>query len=828
MTERATKPAEEPAGAARTTKVAGEEGSRVPAGPRPAPSGLAPGQVLAFQRSVGNAAVAGSLTRSHPPSRPAPARVGKPAGNAAQAFLQRQAPSQGGSGGSGGSGLAEGAASEAGAGPAVLEERAGPDAEVPSARLQREAAPAQPPGAAGGGVGGAGQGAEGGSWWQQLREFGDLAARLGGKASEVWDKLGPFTDTLWAGVKGGFSGFVTHFSEHFQTQFQGWFANTMGAAGFQTPETWDLHGFFTMVFSVLGINLDSVQSRFAEIDQEGIDGVPELKALHEKGPIALVDLAEGELNTIQEEVVEDVKSNLVTSLVTQGVEFLIGMLAPAAGGVMALVRILRYFWDNRQAFKDLGNRLVSSVDSILGGKVDAVAQVVEGSLAATIPLVLSLFEHLLKLDKLAEKVAGIIGKVRGSITGLIDKVVGRAKEAGRRLMGGRRGAGKGAAAPVHPGETTHASEAARPAAGAANEPATAHAKDETKDDAKSLAVKRKAAAQLAAVDREPFKTKADLDRVLAKISSGLRGEGLKNLTAKEVGDTDRYEVFATASPPTKIREETVLSRVIQRAAQSRGPTKPTSPTSTVIKTETVEEKTEKDLIERAKKLVADKVRVLVHSRGGVGKGSPDVAVVDGLVKDEALNMTFVSPRKRGLAAFALNLREFFASYDTAGELVKPYSGGDHQSRFVIAAGKGYELDPKYREAWRRFFYPSGYGKELTNRKRQLLGTDYREGSTEGLRNPANHNQWYYEGHWYDHISRGPGEATYDHDPPVVQHWNTVGHNQTQAEREAWYQGGKWELVPRSLNSSWGSEVEGQGKIKMNPTVGPNFRGRGEQ
>ncbi|MFB9433347.1 RHS repeat domain-containing protein [Streptoalloteichus tenebrarius] len=52
------------------------------------------------------------------------------------------------------------------------------------------------------------------------------------------------------------------------------------------------------------------------------------------------------------------------------------------------------------------------------------------------------------------------------------------------------------------------------------------------------------------------------------------------------------------------------------------------------------------------------------------------------------------------------------------------------------------------------------------------------------------------------------ELTYDHNPAVVQHWIESGHNQTRAQREAWYyQTDNMEAMSRSENSRRGAMLK---------------------
>jgi RHS repeat-associated protein len=64
------------------------------------------------------------------------------------------------------------------------------------------------------------------------------------------------------------------------------------------------------------------------------------------------------------------------------------------------------------------------------------------------------------------------------------------------------------------------------------------------------------------------------------------------------------------------------------------------------------------------------------------------------------------------------------------------------------------------------------------------------------------------------------ELTYDHNPPVVEHWNSTGYDQTAADREAWYNNtDDMEAMTRSENSSKGAKLQSRYSDR---DPGPNY------
>lgn len=95
---------------------------------------------------------------------------------------------------------------------------------------------------------------------------------------------------------------------------------------------------------------------------------------------------------------------------------------------------------------------------------------------------------------------------------------------------------------------------------------------------------------------------------------------------------------------------------------------------------------------------------------------------------------------------------------------------------------------------------------------------------KGIAHPTEPNTYYWKGNWYKNA--GKTKATIDHrNPKVVEHWNTVGRNQTQKERRDFYSDfTNCEIAPRDANS-----IEGRLEVEetFNFEVGPNFRGPNE-
>ncbi|MFB9925567.1 RHS repeat-associated core domain-containing protein [Amycolatopsis halotolerans] len=113
-------------------------------------------------------------------------------------------------------------------------------------------------------------------------------------------------------------------------------------------------------------------------------------------------------------------------------------------------------------------------------------------------------------------------------------------------------------------------------------------------------------------------------------------------------------------------------------------------------------------------------------------------------------------------------------------------------------------------------YPKGYlqsthdtmATKWTEEGRALGGVP--RDPTTGARIPHDQLNWVdREGNpipYYD--AKGKTNLTYEHVPPVVEHWRDEGHNMTDAERKAWYnKTDDMEAMSRSQNSSEGAKLD---------------------
>jgi hypothetical protein len=173
------------------------------------------------------------------------------------------------------------------------------------------------------------------------------------------------------------------------------------------------------------------------------------------------------------------------------------------------------------------------------------------------------------------------------------------------------------------------------------------------------------------------------------------------------------------------------------------------------------------------------------------------------------------------------IEEFLRSMGGGHTIVAPFGGGDHKSMYAQVDGNvesGYSLSPGFRKKWRPLFYGSRYNDDVVRYRDKYV--DDRT-HPEDRNKPRAERRWKYENAWFV-INKDGGDATVDHDPPVVKHFKDLGKNLAQKARVDWYKagGGKQppDIMPRSVNSEFGSDDERAAPYE----IGEDFRGPGDR
>ncbi len=163
---------------------------------------------------------------------------------------------------------------------------------------------------------------------------------------------------------------------------------------------------------------------------------------------------------------------------------------------------------------------------------------------------------------------------------------------------------------------------------------------------------------------------------------------------------------------------------------------------------------------------------------------------------------------------ANQLKAIGTEFEIQSLLVPP-----HKSKFVKASVTGYHIKSEFQKEIRDKFYPSNYDSSTYQWKDDFLKNNP---------DPNNSKNFLDE----EKRSEPKLQATIDHQPRVVEHWESEGKQTTQSDRATWYKGGAnnqkhLRIIARKYNSSDGAEARKQGLTYKPDNIGKGFSGPDE-
>ena len=292
--------------------------------------------------------------------------------------------------------------------------------------------------------------------------------------------------------------------------------------GVYIPTAFTLVEIVKFVFSVLGISWQNIRQKLVKVV-----GEPAVKAMETgfdivvtlvtQGPAAAWDKIKEQLGNLKDTVINGITDFVVDTVVKKAIPKLLSMFIPGAGFISAIISIydtVMVFVNKISQIVQVVTGFIDSIVAIAGGQITAAANKVEQALANVLSLAINFLAGFVGLGKVADKVMGVIGKVRATIDraldALINWIVNTAKRLFARVFGRREDTGVGG-------------------------------------DVKQKA-ERALAPKLSSIGGDG----SGVQSALNEVHGQLRGEGLKQLHVVPTAYADEFEVHAVASPGTKV------------------------------------------------------------------------------------------------------------------------------------------------------------------------------------------------------------------------------------------------------------------------------------
>lgn len=256
------------------------------------------------------------------------------------------------------------------------------------------------------------------------------------------DPMG-FTMNLIKALKTGFGAFFGNIREHLVGGMVEWLGNSLEDAGIKMPDDFDLKGLFMISAQVLGITGGHVREKLGNV----LGGTPtafveqvwgRMSGIANQGPAGVWELCKGQLTPVMRSLREALMEFAISQPLTKGMEWMGEALNPTGGIVMAVKAVyqaLKFVYDLSMGLSD--KLLVPFWNAIRSAVVDgggsAVAMLVD-VLKKSVGGVINLFQHLLGLGEIADKIKEIIVRFKSLIESAIERSLGGVKHTYRHLL----------------------------------------------------------------------------------------------------------------------------------------------------------------------------------------------------------------------------------------------------------------------------------------------------------------------------------------------------------------------------------------------------------
>ncbi|MCF2218387.1 hypothetical protein H9Q08_03635 [Chryseobacterium sp. PS-8] len=269
----------------------------------------------------------------------------------------------------------------------------------------------------------------------------------------IMDPIG-FFKNLIAGVSQGFTNFGTNIWTHLKTGFFGWLTGAMKGISFTMPEdVFSLKGIFSITTQVLGLTWDGIRNIGARVIGEPVMKV--LETASEKGleiiPIVRKDGAAGLWEYLKDQfadlkatVMDAMMDIIQTQVIQAGIKWVMGLMTPVGAFIkaaMAIIDMVKFFIQRAAQIMELVKAFTDSIKAIASGNVSAVAKSIENALGRAVPVLIGFLASLLGIGGLADKILGVIRKIRQRIENAIVKFWNFIKGKAKGLLG-KIGVGK--------------------------------------------------------------------------------------------------------------------------------------------------------------------------------------------------------------------------------------------------------------------------------------------------------------------------------------------------------------------------------------------------
>jgi len=254
----------------------------------------------------------------------------------------------------------------------------------------------------------------------------------------------PFVRNLVRAAKLGLSNFADNFVAHLKAGLIEWLVGAL--PGVYIPKAFTLGEIVKFIFSVLGLTWANIRPKLVKVVGETAVKVMEtgfdiVVTLVTEGPAAAWEKIQEHLTALKDQVIGGIIDLIVDTVVKKAIPKLVSMFIPGAGFISAIVSIydtIMVIVDKLGRIAAMVKGFVDSIVAIAGGAIDAAAKRVEMTLASALSLAISVLAGFVGLGNIAEKVMGVITKIRAAVDKAIDALIAWIVKMAKALFAGAK------------------------------------------------------------------------------------------------------------------------------------------------------------------------------------------------------------------------------------------------------------------------------------------------------------------------------------------------------------------------------------------------------
>ncbi len=245
----------------------------------------------------------------------------------------------------------------------------------------------------------------------------------------IADPIG-FFKNLIAGVGQGFANFGANIWTHLKTGFFTWLTGATKGIDLTMPEDlFSLKGIFSITTQVLGLTWNGIRAIGSRVIGEPVMKVLEtsfemVQIVRKEGVAGLWEHLKDQFADLKATIMDTIMDMIQTQVIQAGIKWIMGLLTPVGAFIkaaMAIIDVVKFFIQRAAQIMELIKAFIDSVAAIASGNVGAVAKSIENALGKAVPVLIGFLASLLGIGGLADKVLGVIRKIRQRIENAIVK-----------------------------------------------------------------------------------------------------------------------------------------------------------------------------------------------------------------------------------------------------------------------------------------------------------------------------------------------------------------------------------------------------------------------